>query len=401
MVLSRRVIEETNALMIVRGIPDGRDNLGYNVPDYKKLSSIWFGATNDDLYEIASRVLKYYDTQLSSIIDFTKDELIESIKYYEELSKKNIVKNSVTIGFENNYEIAIISFKYNTDYINVLRPLKYSYNKDAKVWEGNSRFVRVILENLSELRADVEYALNYVLSVEEEQRISFSDVLAEEKKVQNILEVTEVDEDTISLKFDFDNDLVNEINNVKSKKFDWDSKLWLIDKFEAISLYGNIQHMDYDFSQLKPYINSDTIPVLKVLSVDNDNIEVSFPFYPEVVDLLKKLTFYKFNRQNKSWIIDIREKDLLVKLIEDLIDCSALKSISKQEQKTIYKLRDLAFLERKPYIHQIEAAEFLLSKKKAIIGDEMGTGKSYSSLLASYSMPSPRLIICPASLKLN
>ena len=55
---------------------------------------------------------------------------------------------------------------------------------------------------------------------------------------------------------------------------------------------------------------------------------------------------------------------------------------------------------RTPMPHQIEAAKFLLSRKKCIIADEMGSGKSYSAILAALEGDFKHvLIISPSSVK--
>lgn len=56
---------------------------------------------------------------------------------------------------------------------------------------------------------------------------------------------------------------------------------------------------------------------------------------------------------------------------------------------------------RTPYPHQLEAVTFLLTKKRAILADEMGAGKTMSAILAMDTLKGKRLIVCPASLKLN
>lgn len=402
--LERSLLESVNGLMIGRGAPVEVDNSGYNVPDYNKLSSIWNGATNNDLYEIASRLLKYYDSQLANFVDFSKEDLVDSIDYYKKLSEEGINKLSVTIGFTSDYKNVHVGFKYNNDYINIMRKFKYSFDRDTKSWKGDSLYIKTILKVLGEIGADIENALMYITEVEEENNISFSESIdkdREEVHKKDIIFVKEVDEDNISLKFEFNNDIVNEIKRLKSKKFDWDSKIWIINKFEGKTLYENISHLGYDLTELTPFIEGLSIPKLKVVRVNNLDIELSFPYIPEVVDAIKSLTFYKFNRPQITWTIDLREKDILVEMVEKSIDCTELNEIEVLENKETVPLKDYSYLDRKPFKHQIEAAEFLLCKRKAIIGDEMGSGKTMSSILASYSLNSPRLIICPASLKLN
>lgn len=54
-----------------------------------------------------------------------------------------------------------------------------------------------------------------------------------------------------------------------------------------------------------------------------------------------------------------------------------------------------------PFDYQVEGAEFLLRKKYAIIGDEMGLGKSLQALMVSFYLDCPTQIICPSYLKQN
>ena len=55
---------------------------------------------------------------------------------------------------------------------------------------------------------------------------------------------------------------------------------------------------------------------------------------------------------------------------------------------------------RTPLPHQIDAVKFLLSRKKCIIADDMGSGKSFSAILAAIEGNFEHvLVICPSSVK--
>jgi SWI/SNF-related matrix-associated actin-dependent regulator 1 of chromatin subfamily A len=58
-------------------------------------------------------------------------------------------------------------------------------------------------------------------------------------------------------------------------------------------------------------------------------------------------------------------------------------------------------MKKTPFPHQEEAVEFLLKKKKAILADDMGLGKTFEAILAMNKIRGKKLIVCPASLKLN
>lgn len=54
-----------------------------------------------------------------------------------------------------------------------------------------------------------------------------------------------------------------------------------------------------------------------------------------------------------------------------------------------------------PYDFQIEDATKIIKKKRVLLGHEMGCGKTFISVLVGTSLNMPKLVICPASLRLN
>ena len=71
--------------------------------------------------------------------------------------------------------------------------------------------------------------------------------------------------------------------------------------------------------------------------------------------------------------------------------------------KSSNKLVDIKTLNLpfKPYDFQIEDAEKILKTKRALLGHEMGCGKTLISILIGESIDTPKLVICPESLRLN
>ena len=53
----------------------------------------------------------------------------------------------------------------------------------------------------------------------------------------------------------------------------------------------------------------------------------------------------------------------------------------------------------KPYDFQIVGADFIIRRLWVLLGDEMGVGKSVQAILATRTIPGPRLIVCPAMLR--
>jgi len=55
----------------------------------------------------------------------------------------------------------------------------------------------------------------------------------------------------------------------------------------------------------------------------------------------------------------------------------------------------------KPFDYQIEDANKIVRLKRALLGHDMGVGKSLISILVGESIDTPKLVICPESLRLN
>ena len=404
MIIPSEILEQVNATMLGRGAPVERDNFGYNIPDFNKLSSIWMGASKRDLFAISSRLIKYYDTQLEGIDDFnfTKDDLMETADYYRELTENTINKPSVTIGFNNDYTVAHVSFKYNNDFICVCRDFKYRFTRASKTWFGDSKTVLALLENLQEVGADAENAIKIVTKLTAMDIIPFDTPNGIEESTKEKLEVIEKNDNEVILKFDYNPNVVQAIKSLDFRQFDWNDKTWTIHKFDIAELYKNLDNLNMDLSELEAYLNDDVPPPkIEVIEVKDLDVKIGFPYIKQIVDSIKELDYCSYNSTDKTWVFDIRQADILINKIKDVINVSELEELEKPEEKPVTNLRDYAYLKRKPYAHQYTAAEFLLNKRKAILADEMGGGKTLSSIMAAYSLSGPRLVVCPASLKLN
>ena len=404
MIIPSEILEQVNATMLGRGAPVERDNFGYNIPDFNKLSSIWMGASKRDLFAISSRLIKYYDTQLEGIDDFnfTKDDLMETADYYRELTENTINKPSVTIGFNNDYTVAHVSFKYNNDFICVCRDFKYRFTRASKTWFGDSKTVLALLENLQEVGADAENAIKIVTKLTAMDIIPFDTPNGIEESTKEKLEVIEKNDNEVILKFDYNPNVVQAIKSLDFRQFDWNDKTWTIHKFDIAELYKNLDNLNMDLSELEAYLNDDVPPPkIEVIEVKDLDVKIGFPYIKQIVDSIKELDYCSYNSTDKTWVFDIRQADILINKIKDVINVSELEELEKPEEKPVIKLRDYTYLKRKPYAHQYTAAEFLLNKRKAILADEMGGGKTLSSIMAAYSLSGPRLVVCPASLKLN
>ncbi len=96
---------------------------------------------------------------------------------------------------------------------------------------------------------------------------------------------------------------------------------------------------------------------------------------------------------SNTWIGSLDAVELLCKRLEAhnlKFDASALKGAHDVGDPLV----PIASKGIRPY--QLEAARFLLDRKRALLGDAMGLGKSCSALIAARAMASNTLIVCPS-----
>ena len=107
-------------------------------------------------------------------------------------------------------------------------------------------------------------------------------------------------------------------------------------------------------------------------------------------------------------IISIKKDqfDNYIKMLDKLAigyDLNDLKKGMFYSNKSDNKLIDLSKLTLpfELYPYQIEDANKIITMKRALLGQEMGCGKTVISILIGESIDTPKLVICPESLRLN
>jgi len=141
-----------------------------------------------------------------------------------------------------------------------------------------------------------------------------------------------------------------------------------------------------------------------IATKNNDDINIKCKYHPGVITAIKSCMDRKYNPIDKTWDVSLDDIPALIerlKKLENEIDFTSILQFMPKEEAQEITLVDMPNLSRQPFGHQLEAAKFLLEKKKAILADEMGGGKTTSAIIAAYNIPGKKLIVCPASLKLN
>lgn len=121
-------------------------------------------------------------------------------------------------------------------------------------------------------------------------------------------------------------------------------------------------------------------------------------FNETILNCIKSLPFREYDPVRKTWIVPLFERDMLLdKFRKEGLQIELSEVDSEYSQIQL----NLSMFKVQPYQHQIEGAKFLLHNKKGILADEMGLGKTLTAIIAAAHVSEKKLIVCPASLKLN
>lgn len=140
----------------------------------------------------------------------------------------------------------------------------------------------------------------------------------------------------------------------------------------------------------------------------NSNGEIYFAFDRQIIDLVKTIPGRRFDASRKCWTIPLNPisaakavevcESVSIK-IDDHIRKLASQSdtytfVESSEQKHDVENKD------KLFDYQVEGASFLANNSRALLGDQMGTGKTIQALSA-LPRSAKVLVIAPACVKYN
>lgn len=169
-----------------------------------------------------------------------------------------------------------------------------------------------------------------------------------------------------------------------------------------------------DIKTVKSEISKDSLenidysiaPEVITVQRNDDTVNILSVFVPDsLIEVMNNLSFVKRVKKTKEYSV----------FIEDIIKVyDVIRSIPKQ-----YIFRGMAEWVRvvnewsgdyapvpinaayPPYPFQLKDVDILLKKHKCILGNDMGCGKTHEAVRVGMSLPMQKLIICPASLRLN
>lgn len=147
---------------------------------------------------------------------------------------------------------------------------------------------------------------------------------------------------------------------------------------------------------------------MRVVTQYNNIFLIKFQFMPSLVEKVKKLPDRKWDARIKAWTVPVKHYEEVKSFAE------ANKFVFNDPGQHI-EVEDVVYpevelpelkvdipLKKTPFEYQKRGIAYILEKKRLIVGDQMGLGKSMQSIAAITAANAfPCLVICPASLKIN
>lgn len=153
-----------------------------------------------------------------------------------------------------------------------------------------------------------------------------------------------------------------------------------------------------------------TVPSLDITLTPNV-YKVAYQYHPMLVACTKRIPSARYQAEVKYWevaIVDAQYLRIMAKWAQDKGYVRMVRWMKDEEPVESYEPLPMPELSVphnmliQPYDYQKEGIAYALQKKRCIMGDEPGLGKTaqaIGTLTASGAFPA--LVICPASLKVN
>lgn len=152
------------------------------------------------------------------------------------------------------------------------------------------------------------------------------------------------------------------------------------------------------------------VPVLDITLTPNC-YKVAFQYQPLLVACVKRIPSARYQADGKYWEVasdDVRYLRLMADWAKDKNLVRAVRWLKDEEPVVSYEPIPMPALTVphnmliNPYEYQAEGIAYALQKKRCIMGDECGLGKTIQAIgTMTASGAFPALVICPASLKVN
>ena len=139
--------------------------------------------------------------------------------------------------------------------------------------------------------------------------------------------------------------------------------------------------------------------------------KVSFAYHPMLVKCIRRIPSARYRADGKFWEVAVLDVVYLQKMgtwAKEHHFCSNVLWLEDSEPVQSYEPLPMPELKVphnlliEPYEYQREGIAYALDKKRCILGDEQGLGKTVEAIgVLTATRAFPALVICPASLKIN
>lgn len=139
--------------------------------------------------------------------------------------------------------------------------------------------------------------------------------------------------------------------------------------------------------------------------------KVSFTYHPLLVACIKRIPSAQYRADGRFWEVSPYDENYLRLMADWAVKrslCDNVQWATDEEPVESYEVLPMPKLEvphnmtLEPYEYQKEGIAYALQKKRCIMGDEPGLGKTAQAIgTMTASGAFPALVICPASLKVN
>ena len=152
-------------------------------------------------------------------------------------------------------------------------------------------------------------------------------------------------------------------------------------------------------------------PNVMVYTLTPNCYKVCFVYHPLLVACIKRIPSARFRADGRFWEVSPFDKKYLEVMADWAVKrrlCNSVQWATDEEPVESYEVPDMPKLTvphnmtLEPYEYQKEGIAYALEKKRCIMGDEPGLGKTAQAIgTMTASGAWPALVICPASLKVN
>lgn len=139
--------------------------------------------------------------------------------------------------------------------------------------------------------------------------------------------------------------------------------------------------------------------------------KVGFAYHPMLVKCIRRIPSARYQAEGKFWEVQKGDVEYLQKMgqwarenhfVSHVLWLEDREPVISYEPIEMPKLTVPHNMLMEPYEYQREGIAYALEKKRCIMGDEPGLGKTAQAIgVLTISKAFPALVICPASLKVN